>query len=203
MKLTKKSGLALAFIFIFLISSVVAFSGLFTKPSTQNVVFETSIGTIELELYADKAPATVTNFVRYVDEHFYDGTVFHRVVNLAGFKVVQGGGFTATAAKPATHDPIKLETGGGLKNVVGTIAMARSSAVNSATSQFYFNVIDHPGLDPAPGVSGYAVFGKVVQGWSIVEQIDGVATGTRTVGGYEYADWPVTEVIITRAYVKR
>jgi cyclophilin family peptidyl-prolyl cis-trans isomerase len=203
MKLNKKRGLALAFIFIFLVSSAVAFSGLFTKPAAQSVVFETTLGTIEVELYADKAPVTVSNFVRYVDEHFYDGTVFHRVTNLAGFKVVQGGGFTATAAKPATHEAIKLETGGGLKNLKGTIAMARSSAANSATSQFYFNVIDHPGLDPSPGVSGYAVFGKVVQGWDVVEKIDAVTTGIRTVGGYQYADWPISDVVITRAYAKR
>jgi cyclophilin family peptidyl-prolyl cis-trans isomerase len=202
MKLTKKSGLALVFIAIFLISSVVAFSGFFLTPEPRLVVFETSKGVIEMELYQDKAPLTVTNFIKYVETKFFDGTVFHRVVNEASFRVVQGGGFTADGTQKPTNSPIKLEST-GLKNLKGTIAMARSASPDSATSQFYFNVIDHAGLDSSSGNAGYVVFGKVVQGWEFVESIAGVATGTKTISGNEFEDWPIQDVIIQRAYVKR
>jgi cyclophilin family peptidyl-prolyl cis-trans isomerase len=166
------------------------------------VVFETSKGVIEMELYQDKAPVTVNNFIKYVEAKFYDGTVFHRVVNLQNFRVVQGGGFTADGIQKTTNPPIKLEAT-GLKNLKGTIAMARSANPDSATSQFYFNVIDHSSLDPSSGNSGYAVFGKVVQGWDIVESIAGVTTGTKTINGNDYEDWPTQDIIIQRAYVKR
>lgn len=202
MKLTKKSGLALVFIAIFLLSSVVAFSGFFLAPEPRLIVFETSKGIIEMELYQDKAPVTVTNFIKYIEAKFFDGTVFHRVVNLPNFSVVQGGGFTADGTQKPTSPPIKLEST-GLKNLKGTIAMARSTSPDSATSQFYFNVIDHPGLDPSSGNPGYVVFGKVVQGWEFVESIAEVATGTKTINSIGYEDWPIQDVIIQRAYVKR
>jgi cyclophilin family peptidyl-prolyl cis-trans isomerase len=202
MKLTKKSGLALVFIAIFMISSVVAFSGFFLTPEPRLVVLETSKGIIEIELYQDKAPVTVTNFIKYVEAKFFDGTVFHRVVKLATFSVVQGGGFTEDGTQKPTNPPIKLEST-GLKNLKGTIAMARSASPDSATSQFYFNVIDHAGLDPSTSNSGYAVFGKVIQGWEIVESIAGVTTGTKTISGNVFEDWPIQDIVIQRAYVKR
>ena len=201
MKFTKKSGLALVFISIFLISSVVYFSGFFFTLEPRLVVFETSKGVIEMELYQDKAALTVTNFIKYIDAKFFDGTVFHRVVNEMSFRVVQGGGFTADGTQKPTNPPIKLEST-GLKNLKGTIGMARSDNPNSATSQFYFNVIDHADLDPSSGYPGYVVFGKVVRGWEFVESIAGVATG-RMINGIEDKYWPIQDVIIQRAYVKR
>jgi len=201
MKLTRKSILALAFIAIFIIP-VISYLSFFFAPEPRLVVFETSKGVIEMELYQDKAPVTVNNFIKYVEAKFYDGTVFHRVVNLQNFRVVQGGGFTADGIQKTTNPPIKLEAT-GLKNLKGTIAMARSANPDSATSQFYFNVIDHSSLDPSSGNSGYAVFGKVVQGWEIVESIAGVTTGTKTINGNDYEDWPTQDIIIQRAYVKR
>lgn len=160
------------------------------------VVLETSKGNIEIELYADKAPVTVNNFLMYVNEHFYDGSVFHRVMD--GF-MIQGGGFTSDGVERYTRDPIILESNNGLHNGIGYVAMARTSDPNSATSQFFINVADNSALDySGPDNPGYAVFGKVISGMDVVNEIKSVPTSTR--GNYE--NWPVEDVIITRAYAR-
>ena len=119
------------------------------------VVLETSKGNIEITLDRGRAPVTVDNFLRYVKEGNYDGTVFHRVID--GF-MIQGGGFTPDGKQKQVHEPIKLESGNGLKNLAGTVAMARTMSPDSATSQFFINLIDNGFLDYAPGNPGYAVF---------------------------------------------
>lgn len=144
---------------------------------------ETTKGTITLELNAAKAPATVENFARYAREGHYDGTIFHRVID--GF-MIQGGGFTKDMNQKPTHEPIRNEAMNGLKNVRGSIAMARTNVVDSATSQFFINLVDNPFLDftmPTMRGFGYAVFGNVVDGMDVVDEIAKVKTGT--VGYYE------------------
>jgi cyclophilin family peptidyl-prolyl cis-trans isomerase len=141
------------------------------------VVMETSEGTIKIELWPDKAPKTVENFLSYVDEKFYDDTIFHRVI--ANF-MIQGGGLTAGMTPKQTHAPIKNEARADLKNVRGTIAMARTGVVDSATAQFFINVVDNPFLDHAgetPRDFGYAVFGKVIDGMDVADKIRRVQTG--------------------------
>jgi len=204
MKLNKKTALAVAFIILFLGSSFIAYLQLFSKPSPVKVMFETSLGNIELELDSDKAPITVNNFIKYVNLKFYDGTVFHRVVkNLtAQFWIVQGGGFTVDAKQKVTNSTIKLENT-GLKNVKGTIAMARATNPDTATSQFFFNLLDHPFLNPSSSTYGYAVFGKVISGWDIVETIGGVKTGIKLIDNYPYSDWPLQDIVIKHAYVEK
>jgi len=145
-----------------------------------------------VELWADKAPGTVKNFLRYVDEKFYEGTILHRVIS--NF-MIQGGGLTRDLRRKATHDPIKNEAKSDLKNVRGTIAMARTSDVDSATSQFFINVRDNHGLnhqDETEEGFGYCVFGKVVEGMDVVDKIRAVKTGV--VSGYK--DVPLTPVVI-------
>lgn len=156
------------------------------------VIMETSEGTIKIELWPDKAPATVKNFLRYVDEGFYDGTVFHRVIS--NF-MIQGGGLTPDMKPKKARDPIKNEAQPELKNEVGTIAMARTSLVNSATSQFFINVENNDFLDhknKTPSGFGYAVFGKVVEGMDVVDKIKGV----KTTNFGQHQDVPATPVII-------
>ena len=157
------------------------------------VILTTTMGDIKVELYPDKAPVTVENFRRYAGEHFYDGLIFHRVI--ANF-MNQGGGFTANMVQKApTHDPIENEAGNGLSNDRYTIAMARTSVVNSATSQFFINAKDNPFLnhkDDTPQGFGYAVFGKVVEGMDVVDAINAVPTGV--VNGMN--DVPVTTILI-------
>lgn len=168
------------------------------QPPSVNpvVVLETSRGNIEMELYPDKAPVTVDNFLMYVNEHFYDGTCFHRVID--GF-MIQGGGFTPEGVERYTRDPIVLESQNGLHNGIGYAAMARTGDPDSATSQFFINVADNPMLDySGPENPGYAVFGKVISGMEVVNEIRSVPTSTR--GHYE--NWPVEDVLIMRAYVR-
>jgi cyclophilin family peptidyl-prolyl cis-trans isomerase len=156
------------------------------------VVIETSEGVLRAELDDEKAPVTVENVLRYVDEGFYDGTVFHRVI--PGF-MIQGGGFTPEMVQKETHDPIVNEAGNSLKNLRGTLAMARTSVVDSATAQFFINTVDNSFLnhrDETPDGFGYAVFGKVVEGLDVVDRIQSVATKTH--GGYENV--PATPVVI-------
>jgi len=156
------------------------------------VVMETSTGTIEIELDEARAPLSVKNFLQYVDAKFYDGTIFHRVIN--NF-MIQGGGFTEKMEQKKTNAPIKNEADNGLKNNAGTIAMARTSDVNSGTSQFFINVQDNSALDhtnTSPAGYGYAVFGKVINGMHVVNRIKMVRTGT--VNGY--GDVPMDAVII-------
>ena len=141
------------------------------------VVIETSMGNIEVELYPDKAPETVKNFLAYVNDKFFDGTVFHRV--MSNF-MIQGGGFTKDLKEKQTKAAIKNEAANGLSNTVGTIAMARTPEPNSATAQFFINVADNSGsLDKAtcPDGFGYCVFGKVTAGMDVVNKIKAVQTG--------------------------
>ncbi len=138
------------------------------------VKFVTSMGDIVVELDAAKAPKTVANFEQYVKDKHYNGTIFHRVID--GF-MIQGGGMNAQMQEKSVRAPIELEANNGLKNVRGSIAMARTNVPNSATSQFFINVKDNDFLNAAPGNDGYAVFGKVVQGMDVVDKIKTVATG--------------------------
>ena len=158
------------------------------------VIVATSEGVIKIELWQDKAPVTVANFLRYTDEKFYDGTIFHRVI--PGF-MIQGGGFTPDMKQKPAHDPIKNEASASLSNKKGTIAMARTGVVDSATSQFFINHADNAGTtldhrDNTPEGFGYAVFGKVIEGMDVVEKIAAVATAR--VGGHD--DVPVKPVVI-------
>ena len=160
------------------------------KESTVTVIIETSLGTITAELYADKAPITVANFLSYTDEKFYDGTIFHRVMK--GF-MIQGGGFTAKMKQKDTKDGIQNEASNGLKNDRGTLSMARRGDPNSATAQFFINHVDNKGLNrPSPDGFGYAVFGKVIDGLDVVDKIASVETGS--VG--QFQNVPVTPVEI-------
>ena len=147
------------------------------KQANPVVVIKTNHGEIEVELYADKAPVTVANFLKYVDAKFYDGTIFHRVMK--DF-MIQGGGMTADMEQKKTNDPIENEAANGLKNEVGTLAMARTNAPHSATAQFFINTKanDFLNYQGARNFSvGYAVFGKVTAGMEVVRKIEGVATG--------------------------
>ncbi|MBW2108972.1 MAG: peptidylprolyl isomerase [Deltaproteobacteria bacterium] len=164
-----------------------------TQNKHPRVIMETSEGRIVIDLWADKAPVTVKNFLQYVDEKFYDGTIFHRVI---GNFMIQGGGMTADMNRKPTHAPIKNEASTDLKNERGTIAMARTSEIDSATSQFFINVVDNPFLnhrDNTPRGFGYAVFGKVVEGMDVVDKIKSVKT--TSVGPYR--DVPEKPVVIT------
>lgn len=157
------------------------------------VVFQTTQGNFTVEVYPDKSPKTVENFLRYVKDKHYNGTVFHRVI--PNF-MVQGGGFTPNMQQKPTRDPIPLEANNGLKNDRGTIAMARTANPQSATAQFFINVVDNQNLNaPRPDGHGYAVFGKVVQGMDVIDKIRGVPT---TNAGM-YQDVPQTPVVINSA----
>ncbi len=162
--------------------------------STSNplVQMETSLGEILLELDSAKAPLSVANFVTYARAGHYDGTIFHRVIK--GF-MIQGGGMTPGLTERPTEAPIRNEAGNGLKNRTGTIAMARTTEVDSATAQFFINTADNKALDHGgsrPELYGYAVFGQVVDGMDVVYTIEQVATGTK--GGHQ--DVPLEPVVI-------
>ena len=162
--------------------------------SLPKVIMETTLGTVTLELYEKEAPLTVENFLRYVDEKFYDGTIFHRVI--AGF-MIQGGGMDFDMFPMPTHKPIKNEAANGLSNTTGTIAMARTSVIDSATSQFFINVADNTFLDHKNKTMagyGYCVFGKVIEGMDVVKKIENVETCQRQ--GHQ--DVPYDEVKIIR-----
>ena len=171
------------------------------EPAAGNevVVISTSLGDVTVELFKDKAPVSVANFLSYATEGFYTGTIFHRVVS--GF-AVQGGGFTPTMVEKMTRPPIQNEATNGLRNVRGTVAMARTQSLRSATSQFYFNVsnnadLDHQGFSPKD--FGYAVFGRVLSGMDVVDRISRVPTHASA--GME--DVPVDPVTITGVKVVR
>ncbi|HMN92995.1 MAG TPA: peptidylprolyl isomerase [Hydrogenophaga sp.] len=167
------------------------------QAANPKVRLNTSAGDIVLELYPDKAPRTVENFLQYVQDKHYDGTVFHRVID--GF-MIQGGGFTADMTQKATRGPIPLEAQNGLKNDRGTIAMARTPNPNSATAQFFINVVNNDGLNaPRPDGHGYAVFGKVVGGMETVDAIRKVPVGNR--GGHQNV--PTTPVTILKATLEK
>ena len=156
------------------------------------VVLETNKGDITLDLNDEKAPVTVENFLRYVDEGHYDGTIFHRVI--PDF-MIQGGGFDEDMQQKPTHDPIKNEADNGLSNDPYTIAMARTQVVDSATSQFFINTADNVFLDHGSRDFGYAVFGKVVDGQDVIDAINNVDTGSRA----GHRDVPVETVKIGKA----
>ena len=161
------------------------------------VELETTMGNIVIELNQEKAPNTVANFLEYVKSGHYDGTIFHRVID--GF-MIQGGGMDANMKEKSTNAPIQNDADNGLKNEVGTIAMARTSDPHSATAQFFINVKDNSFLNFSgknPQGWGYAVFGKVTEGMDIVNKIKGVPTGKY---GF-HADVPTTPVVITHAKV--
>jgi cyclophilin family peptidyl-prolyl cis-trans isomerase len=158
------------------------------------VKFQTSMGDIVVEVYPDKAPKTVENFIQYVKDKHYDGTIFHRVI--ANF-MIQGGGFNADYNQKATRAPVPLEANNGLKNDTGSIAMARTANPNSATSQFFINVVDNAMLNaPKPDGYGYTVFGKVVSGMDVVNKIRNVRTGP---GGPFPTDAPQPIILINSA----
>jgi cyclophilin family peptidyl-prolyl cis-trans isomerase len=175
----------------------------FTATAAQNnprVKFTTNVGDIVVEVYPDKAPKTVENFLTYVKAKHYDGTIFHRVIN--GF-MIQGGGYDASYNERPTRPPIPHEgtvilEKGGPKNTVGTIAMARTSDPNSATAQFFINVVDNHRLDPTPSSPGYVAFGKVVSGMDVVNKIKATPTGP---GGPFPTDVPKTPVVIQSATI--
>jgi cyclophilin family peptidyl-prolyl cis-trans isomerase len=158
---------------------------------TTNVVIETSLGNMSVELEGDKAPVTVANFLAYVDDKFYDGTVFHRVIS--NF-MIQGGGFESGMRQKKTKAAIANESSNGLQNKRGTLAMARTNVPNSATSQFFINVKDNGFLDKAqaPDGVGYCVFGHVTEGLDVLDKIKSVPTGNRNGHG----DVPTKDVVI-------
>ncbi len=187
---------------IFAIAIIGLIYGMFSMLSSDNhqdnptiVVIETSIGNIKVQLNETAAPITTANFLSYVNDGFYDGTIFHRVIK--GF-MIQGGGFTSNGTQKETKAPIKLESDNGLNNKVGTIAMARTNDPNSATSQFFINVADNTFLDYTSSNPGYAVFGKVIEGMDVVNEIETVETSPK---GY-FNDWPVEDVTIIKVYVE-
>ena len=162
------------------------------------VIFKTNFGDIKIELDFDKAPKTAENFKQYVEEGFYDGTIFHRVID--GF-MIQGGGFEPGMKQKATREPIENEADNGLKNDLGTLAMARTMDPHSASAQFFINVKDNDFLNHSGKTMqgwGYAVFGEVVDGMDVVNAIKAVSTTRRGM----HADVPAEDVVIERAYLK-
>lgn len=156
------------------------------------IILSTSMGDLTIELFEAEAPVTTENFLKYVDDGFFDGTIFHRVI--PGF-VLQGGGMTADMTQKETRPPIKNEAKNGLKNKRGTLSMARTSAIDSATSQFFINLVDNAFLDHSARDFGYAVFAKVVDGMEIVDKIASVATGNAGM----HRDVPLEPVVILSA----
>lgn len=179
-----------------MITLVYLLAGTAIAADNPKVTLGTSLGNITLELYPDKAPATVANFLSYVDEGFYNGTIFHRVIK--GF-MIQGGGFTESMQEKPTRAPITNEADNGLKNERGTIAMARTPDPDSATAQFFINAKDNTFLNfknKSPEGYGYCVFGKVTKGLDVVDAIEKTPTTTK---GF-YQDVPAKPVIIKKAY---
>lgn len=165
--------------------------------TTPHVKLQTNLGDLVIELDAEKAPKTVESFLVYVSEGFYDGTIFHRVIN--NF-MVQGGGFDAGMKQKQTHDPVENEANNGLKNNRYTLAMARTSDPHSATAQFFINVADNDFLNftaPTPNGWGYTVFGKVIEGTEVVDKMKAVKTGNK---GF-HQDVPVEDIVIEKATV--
>lgn len=166
-----------------------------TTPQSKHpvVLIQTTAGDIKVELDSEKAPVSVKNFLQYVSEGHYNGTIFHRVID--GF-MIQGGGFTKDMLQKTVHSPIKIESDNGLKNNRGTLAMARTSDVNSATAQFFINVTDNSFLDfksKTPSGYGYAVFGRVIEGMDVVDKIKKTKTGNK--GAFENVPVEPIEII--------
>jgi peptidyl-prolyl cis-trans isomerase A (cyclophilin A)/peptidyl-prolyl cis-trans isomerase B (cyclophilin B) len=177
---------------IFFILSMCLFSSL--AWAGPKVALTTTKGTIVLELDAEKAPVSVENFLAYVNDGFYSGTIFHRVIK--GF-MIQGGGMDQGMAQKKGRAPIKNEADNGLKNDKYTVAMARTNEIHSATAQFFINTADNAFLNHGTRDFGYAVFGKVVEGQDVVDAIEAVATGTKGMHG----DVPVEPIVIEKAEV--
>jgi cyclophilin family peptidyl-prolyl cis-trans isomerase len=172
-----------------------------SRPASANpvVVIVTSLGEITVELFQDRAPVSVANFLQYTNDGFYAGTIFHRVVPRF---VIQGGGLTARMDEKPARPPIQNEATNGLRNLRGTLSMARTRALRSATSQFYINLADNVPLDHrgfTPDDFGYAVFGRVVAGMDVVDAIAAVKTGTSS----PYQDVPVEPVVIKNVTIKQ
>ena len=190
--------LALCLVGIFAMSAGPASADPAAKPANPRVLFSTTKGNMVIELFPDKAPISVANFLQYVKDGFFKGTIFHRVI--PGF-VIQGGGLMPNMNRKPTRAPIKNEAGNGLKNLRGTLSMARTSVVDSATSQFFVNLADNESLDHKDNSDqgyGYAVFGKVVEGMNVVDAIAALPTGTKA--GNQ--DVPKTEVVVRDAKVQ-
>ena len=170
-----------------LVLAVMGASG--ARAANPIVVMETNMGTVKIELLEDKAPVTVKNFLAYVENKHYDGTIFHRVIE--DF-MIQGGGFEPGMKQKKTMDPIKNEASNGLSNVRGTLAMARTNDPDSATAQFFINVKDNKFLDKSASSAGYAVFAKVTEGMDVVDKIKVVKTGTQM----GFKDVPDDDVVI-------
>ncbi len=165
-------------------------------PSGPVVVLATSVGDIKIGLYEEEAPETVKNFLAYINDGFYNGTIFHRVI--ADF-MIQGGGFTQDMQQKTTKRPIRNEADNGIKNEKGTVAMARTNAIHSATSQFFINVKNNAFLNHQGQANfGYCVFGKVVEGLDVVEKIEAVQTGRRGM----YDDVPLEPIVIQSATIE-
>ncbi len=182
---------------VMMMVSLGAVANLSAAASPVQVKLETSLGPITVELFPDKAPDTVANFLQYVKDGHYNGTIFHRVI--PGF-MIQGGGFDAQLRQKPTRGPIKNEAANGLANEPYTVAMARTNDPHSATAQFFINVADNKFLNhtgPTPRGWGYAVFGRVVQGKEVVDKIAQVPTATRGM----HQNVPVEAVVITKAVV--
>lgn len=186
----------MSFLQSWIISLAILCSTCFAQAATQ-VEFETNQGNFVVEVDASKAPKTVENFLQYVKDGFYTNTVFHRVI---GRFMIQGGGFDRELNEKPTRAPIVNESGNGLLNQVGTIAMARTQDPNSATAQFFINVADNQFLNyasPEPNLVGYCVFGKVVSGMDVVFKISNLPTGNQR----GFSDVPIRAVIIKRAAI--
>jgi cyclophilin family peptidyl-prolyl cis-trans isomerase len=183
---------------ILLALSCLVLSKLAFATDSPQLRMETTLGVVEMELYPNKAPRSVENFLRYVNEGFYDGTIFHRVIK--GF-MIQGGGFTPDFDKKPTHEPIPNEAFNGLKNDRGTLAMARTNMPHSATAQFFINTVNNDFLnfqDKSMRGWGYAVFGKVTKGMDVVERIESLKTGP---GGVFSQEVPQPAVVIKKISV--
>lgn len=189
-----RPGLVLAALLVPLLTSMATIAA----DASPRVRLETSMGIIVLRLDAQQAPVTVENFLAYVNDGFYDGTIFHRVID--GF-MIQGGGYTSDFSRKQTREPIQNEADNGLKNVRGSIAMARTRDPHSASAQFFINVADNSALDHKAADArgwGYAVFGRVAEGMDVVDKIRTQATGVQ--GGFR--DVPKKTITITRAVVE-